>query len=187
MNTFTKVPNYLLDNSSQLSHGEFRVLMYLCRQTEGYHRKWCEVSYSKITEKTSIKKLSSIMKSLKKKDFIDFKYKNGHKSQFRLISPMTSSQCTNDLRSMDQLPQVNGLRGAKESIKENNKEKDFLFNKFISVYPNIRINNENQTFTQWNKLNSEEKKLCLTVITKHVSKWNQESFKSKYIPFSYNY
>lgn len=44
---FTQIPNLVLDElMSELTNAEFRVLMYICRRTYGFHKESDRISYS---------------------------------------------------------------------------------------------------------------------------------------------
>jgi phage replication O-like protein O len=46
---FTQIPNEILDNLlDELSGAEFKILMYICRRTYGFHKESDEIAYSQI-------------------------------------------------------------------------------------------------------------------------------------------
>ena len=63
---YTQVPNIVFKWQKTLTPGEFSALLFLCRQTFGFHRPTCKVSLSQISDgincckKTTIKHLATL-------------------------------------------------------------------------------------------------------------------------------
>ena len=101
--------------------------MCIYRLTAGYHRNKYKISYSKITAMSGIKKVSPIMKNLKKKKMVSFTSENGKISEIRILQPVHSGHRTSPLRSSHQSTKVIGLRGAKENLNKDLKKEKTIY------------------------------------------------------------
>ena len=97
---YTKTPNWLLDKPNNITNAEFRVLCNIYRLTAGFHRNKYKISYSKITAMSGVKKVSPIMKSLKKKKMVSYTFENGKISEIKVLQPVHSGHRTSPLRSL---------------------------------------------------------------------------------------
>lgn len=52
--SYTQVPNILLDRQNGFSSVDFRVLMAICRETFGYHRRYAHLTISDLERMTGI-------------------------------------------------------------------------------------------------------------------------------------
>jgi len=180
---YTKVPHWLLDTPNNLTNAEFRVLCGIYRLTAGYHRASYKIKNSTLISMTNISKMTSMMKSLKEKEFIDYTRKGSERGIITINSPLTSSKQQSDLRSTTGLPKVNVSRGAKENIKENLK-KGYLIDKFIKQYPSDKCDDITDA---WNSLSIEHQNLAVNIMPYQNNKWNDPNFDQKYIPKANNY
>lgn len=129
---YTQIPNQILDKMADFSDQEFKILLFLCRKTFGWHKKRDRISYSQISEGTG-KCTNTIKKAISRlsQEFgfiIQTKYSNGYYYELN-VSP-------DDIAPGDTLPgqtvsRHDTLSGqtvspgdtTKESIKKKNIKK----------------------------------------------------------------
>ncbi len=84
---YTKIDNCWLDIYNELTNGEFRVVMILERLLTGFHRKKYKIAYSQISKMSGVKNVYKILKGLKEKGFVSFKYESGRASKMEIHKP----------------------------------------------------------------------------------------------------
>ena len=55
---YTQIPNVLLDNMSDFSASEFKVLMAICRKTFGYHKRRDAISNRQLIKLTGLSSIT---------------------------------------------------------------------------------------------------------------------------------
>jgi phage replication O-like protein O len=87
---WTKVPNVLLETLMRCDLGprSLRVLLYLTRQTAGFHRDSVELSYVDIANATNVgqAKLPAVLRELTSRGFVERTSGNGKKNRFSVTT-----------------------------------------------------------------------------------------------------
>jgi len=133
---YTQIPNVLLDNMADLSHAQFKVMMYICRRTFGFHKEADNIALSqmlngikkdgiKIESGTGLSRqgLINVLNQLEEKEIIKtIKRKN---KTTNYVVNLVDQQVVNSLDSSSQLSVldlVNSLDSQKKE-KESNQKK----------------------------------------------------------------
>ena len=186
---FTKIPNWLLDSPNGLESAERVVLSCIYRLTAGFQRNSYKITYAQLSEMSGIKGISKVCQSLKAKGFIHFESELGKASVISILKPINSvnhlsKKVVNSVNQTHQLSsphpstQLITSRGAKESFKDNLKEKkeeQFLFFKeyFTKHLPKEKWDDENIIREQFLTLNEEEMKFLLLGLEYENNQWRQ--------------
>jgi len=189
LDNFTQIPNWLLNFPNGLTNAEFRVLCCIYRLTKGYGIDSRKIKYSQLLEMCGVKGISKICQSLKAKGFIHFESELGKASVISILKPINSvnhlsKKVVNSVNQTHQLSsphpstQLITSRGAKESFKDNLKEKkeeQFLFFKeyFTKHLPKEKWDDENIIREQFLTLNEEEMKFLLLGLEYENNQWRQ--------------
>ena len=93
---YTQVPNWMIAKiyrDEDLQGPEFRVLMYIVRKLNGFHKKSDKIPYSQISEATGIDRRSviRIVKALERKKWISVKRKEKCTNIIRLVGGGTDA------------------------------------------------------------------------------------------------
>lgn len=148
---YTQIPNLLLDNMADLSHAQFKVMMYICRRTFGFHKEADNIALSQmlngikkdgvqIDSGTGMSKqgLINVLSQLEEKGYLKtIKRKNKTTNYVVNLVDQQESQLVNslDLSSQLSVPQlVNSVdtqkkekeKGKKDSEQVAYNQKDYL-------------------------------------------------------------
>ncbi|MDV3349958.1 replication protein [Leptothoe sp. LEGE 181152] len=140
---YTQVPNLILDNMQDLSKGEFKVVMAICRYTLGFHRKDHELSLhfiqsaTGLSESTVTRSVQSLLQRnwINKTPCVNSQKQNSFKYQIKfeglkLSTPKTGDPLKQGIphhegsgspKTGDQVPLKQGIRN-KDLNKEEKKE-----------------------------------------------------------------
>jgi len=190
---FTKTDNCWLDRDNGLTNAEFRVIMILERLLTGFHRKTYKIAYSEISEMSGVKNVYLVMKRLKEKGFVSFKYESGRTSKIQIHKPskLVSRSSTKVSNSVSTTIEVNDTHHrnnlydtplAKENYKENLKKDLFL--EFKKKYPEDKFDDDT-ALDAWQSLTDADKQLVLGVMEYQNNGWT--NIDHKYIPKASNY
>ena len=185
----------MLDKPNGLTNAEFRVLSCIYRLTAGFQRNKYKISYSKLTEMSDVKSIWKIMQSLKQKGYIYFESAKGKASVITILKPTTSvtqfenqptisDAHTMNISNTHHVHNINGSRRAKESIKENNKEKG-LFIVFKEKYPAFKFNDAVTVLQAFDALTDGEKLEVAGSMEFALEFWKRSD--DKYVPKASDY
>jgi len=194
-NNFTRVWNEIPENAHLFSGNGFKLITYLLRETIGFGRNSVTTTKRKISKHTGIRmdKVQIYTEQLKGLGLISITHNEGANIIYHIIDrsnwthPHLKEVRGGTPKEVRGLPQKGndppakkdgGSRGAKESIKENfkeKKEKQFLFFKeyFTKHLPKEKWDDENIIREQFLTLNEEEMKFLLLGLEYENNQWRQ--------------
>lgn len=148
---YTQVPNWMIAKiyrDEDLQGREFRVLMYIVRKLNGFHKKSDKIPYSQISEATGIDRRSviRIVKALERKKWISVKRKEKCTNIIRLVGGGTDATMgggTDGRNLVAQMP----------PSKENQKSGLSSSPPLVGVDSQDKINNINNI---WEEINNED-------------------------------
>ena len=194
-NNFTRVWNEIPENAHLFSGNGYKLMIYLIRQTIGFGRNEVTTTKRKISKATGIyiDKVQKHTKELKELELISITHNVGANITYHIVDrdnwthPHLKEVRGGTPKEVRGVPQKGndppakkdgGSRGAKESIKENfkeKKEKQFLYFKehFTKYLPKEKWDDENIIREQFLTLNEEEMKFLLLGLEYENNQWRQ--------------
>ena len=208
--TFTKIHNSVMpfDCSNGLTASQEVIYIRLLRFTIGFGNKLsCKVSYKQLSVMSGIKNISIQMKALKEKGWIDIANNVGDKNVITILptpihnyeksykivkyndrEPIHSVNTSHSLSEHPPFTQLNGSRGAKESIKENFKEREFIiFKTAFKKHTPPKKWDEEEAYEIFLELSDENRGLLLDALPFQNNLWCKPDFNHKFTPKASNY
>mgnify|MGYP006113000023 CR=1 FL=1 len=200
---FTRLWNEIPENAKLFSGNGYKLITYLLRETIGFGRNSVTITKRKISKHTGIcmDKVQIYTKELKELELISITHNVGANITYHIVDrdnwthPHLKEVRGGTPKEVRGLPQKGndppakkdgGSRGAKESIKENfkeKKEKQFLYFKehFTKHLPKEKWDDENIIREQFLTLNEEEMKFLLLGLEYENNQWRQPDFDRQFI------
>lgn len=177
------------------------------RLTIGYHRDTYKISYKELKKMTGMKAISDLIKSLKEKGWIDYEYKRGSANNIKILpipigsfpkvviqdehledKVVISDNHSNHLTSSLKSSEVITSRGAKESIKENFKEREFIiFKTLFKKHTPPKKWDEEVAYEIFSKLSDKNRELLLDALPFQNNLWGKPDFDHRFTPKASNY
>jgi hypothetical protein len=177
------------------------------RLTIGYHRDTCKISYKELKKMTGMKAISDLIKSLKEKGWIDYEYKRGSANIIKILpipiesfpevviqdehledKVVISDNHSNHLTSSLKSSEVITSRRAKESIKENFKEREFIiFKTAFKKYTPLKKWDEEVAYEIFLKLSDKNRTSLLDALPFQNNLWGKPDCNHKFTPKASNY
>lgn len=149
---FTQIPNFILDNMSELTLAEFRIICVISRQTYGWQKDSDRISISQFMEKSGLSNRSIIdsIRSLEKKGWVEITITKFGKEYSILDSSEPSSQVNGEVVNLVHRGSEPSSQVASEPsshTKETNINKLYKINKLVIDQFN-KITNSKITLTE---------------------------------------
>ena len=202
---FTRVWNEIPENAHLFSGNGYKLITYLLRETIGFGRNSVTITKRKISKHTGIcmDKVQIYTKELKELELISITHNVGANITYHIIDrdnwthPHLKEVRGGTPKEVRGLPQKGndppakkdgGSRGAKESIKENFKEREFIiFKTAFKKHTPPKKWDEEEAYEIFLELSDENRGLLLDALPFQNNLWCKPDFNHKFTPKASNY